>query len=151
MRGLNDGAGFEKGDALIHSTARVLESVCRPGADFAGHISGSRFMMLVQSEDWQARAERALAQFPAVVAAHVSAEVAERGYFIVRTRDGREHVRPLPKLGIGILPVLPGVFESRHEVMAAAKHACHNALAHAGSALYVDESAANAYPQSLLF
>ena len=151
MRGVNDGAGFEKGDALIHSTARVLESVCRPGVDFAGHISGSRFTMLVQSEDWRSRAERALAQFPAVVAAHVSAEVVERGYFAVRTRDGRENVRPLPKLGIGILPVLPGVFETRHEVIASAKHACQNALAHGGSALYVDESAGNAYPQSLLF
>jgi len=70
---------------------------------------------------------------------------------VVDGRDGREHVRPLPKLGIGILPVLPGVFETRHEVVAAAKHACRNALAHAGSALYVDESAGNAYPQSLLF
>src|SRR5689334_25184489 len=34
MRGLNDGGGFEKGDALIHSTARVLESICKPGVDF---------------------------------------------------------------------------------------------------------------------
>lgn len=151
MRGVNDGAGFEKGDALIHSTARVLESVCKPGVDFAGHISGSRFMVLVQSEDWRVRAERALAQFPSVVAAHVGEAVVERGYFAVRTRDGREHVRPLPKLGIGVLPVLPGVFETRHEIMAAAKHACQNALAHAGSALYVDENAGNAYPQSLLF
>lgn len=151
MRGVNDGAGFEKGDALIHSTARVLESVCKPGVDFAGHISGSRFMVLVQSEDWRPRVECAVAQFPSVVAAHVSEAVVERGYFAVRTRDGREHVRPLPKLGIGVLPVLPGVFESRHEVIAAAKHACHNALAQPGSALYVDESAGNAYPQSLLF
>jgi EAL domain-containing protein (putative c-di-GMP-specific phosphodiesterase class I)/GGDEF domain-containing protein len=151
MRGLNDGAGFEKGDALIHATARLLESVCRPGLDFAGHISGSRFALLVQSEDWIDRAQRAIELFPDVVAAHLPRPVAERGYFVMRTREGRDHVRPLPKLGIGVLPVLPGVFETRHEVMAAAKHAARRALAQAGSAIYVDENAANAYPQSLLF
>ena len=151
MRGLNDGAGFEKGDALIHATARLLESVCRPGLDFAGHISGSRFALLVQSEDWADRARRALELFPEVVAAQVPRAVAERGYFVMRTREGRDHVRPLPKLGIGILPVLPGVFETRHEVMAAAKHAAQRALAQPASAMYVDENAANAYPQSVLF
>jgi GGDEF domain-containing protein len=151
MRGLNDGVGFEKGDALIHSTARMLESVCRPGMDFVGHISGSRFAVLLQSEDWHERALRALELFPEAVAAQVPAEVIERGYFVLRTRDGRDEVRPLPKLSIGILPVLPGVFGTRHEVMAAAKHAAQRAIAQPGSATYVDENAANAYPQSLLF
>jgi EAL domain-containing protein (putative c-di-GMP-specific phosphodiesterase class I)/GGDEF domain-containing protein len=151
MRGLNDCAGFEKGDALIHAAARLLESVCLAGVDFAGHISGSRFVMLVQSEDWAARAERALALFPATVAAHIAPEVGSRGYFVVRRRDGHEHVRPFPKLGIGIVPVLPGVFETRHEVMAAAKHAAQQALARPGSAIHVDQEHGNAYPQSILF
>jgi len=151
MRGLNDSEGFEKGDALIHAVARVLESVCRPGLDFAGHVAGSRFVLLVQSEDWEARAARAQALFTTAVAAHVPPSVSERGYFVRRARDGREHVRPLPKLGLGILPILPGVFETRHEVMAAAKHAALRALAQASSATYVDENAANAYPQSMLF
>jgi len=151
MRGLNDGVGFEKGDALIHDTARLLESVCRPGLDFAGHVSGSRFTLLVQSEDWADRARHALELFPAAVAGQAPPEAIERGYFALRMRDGREQVRPLPKLAIGVLPVLPGVFESRHEVMSAAKHACQRALAQAGSAVYVDENAANAYPQSMLF
>jgi GGDEF domain-containing protein len=143
--------GFERGDALIHSTARMLESVCRPGMDFVGHISGSRFAVLLQSEDWHERALRALELFPEAVGAQVPAEVIERGYFVLRTRDGRDEVRPLPKLSIGILPVLPGVFGTRHEVMAAAKHAAQRAIAQPGSATYVDENAANAYPQSLLF
>jgi len=47
--------------------------------------------------------------------------------------------------------VLPGVFESRHEVVGAAKRAAEAAKALAGSAIFVDEQAANAYPQSMLF
>ena len=150
MRGLNDCAGFEKGDALIHATARLLESVCKPGVDFVGHISGSRFALLTQSEDWAVRAGSMLELFPAAVAEQVPREAVERGYFVTRTRDGREHVRPLPKLGIGIVPVLPGVFETRHEVMAAAKHAGQQALAKPGSAMHIDQQHGNAYPQSIL-
>jgi EAL domain-containing protein (putative c-di-GMP-specific phosphodiesterase class I)/GGDEF domain-containing protein len=151
MRGLNDGCGYEKGDALIHDTARLLEAACSPGVDFVGHIAGSRFVVLVQSEDWQPRAERLLAQFAAVVRGHLPIEVFERGYFTARSRDGADRVRPLPRLAIGILPVLPGVFETRHEVVLAAKHAAQQALSQPGSGLYVDQQYGNAYPQSLLF
>jgi GGDEF domain-containing protein len=151
MRGLNDTAGFAKGDSLIHATAELLEEACAPGLDFVGHISGSRFMVLAQSEDWEARAQRLVEKFAAVLEGHVPPEVLARGYFVVKVRDGRESVRPLPKLAVGVLPVLPGVFESRHEVLTAAKHAAHLAIARTGSAVHVDMDHANAYPQSLLF
>lgn len=151
MRGLNDCEGFAKGDSLIHATARLLESSCSPGVDFAGHVSGSRFVVLMQSEDWKVRGERILADFPRVVQAEVSPEVFARGYFIAAGRDGGEKARPLPRLALGILPVLPGVFESRHEVVLAAKHAAQAALAQHGSAIHIDPRYGNAYPQSLLF
>jgi len=151
MRGLNDCRGFEQGDALIHSAARLLEEICQPGVDFVGHVSGSRFVVLMQSEDWRPRAARALGRFPAASEEHVTREALERGYFIARSRDGNEKVRPLPRLVIGIVPVLPGVFESRHEVVACAKQAAQEAMKQAGSALHVDEQHGNAYPQSILF
>ena len=151
MRGLNDSQGFSAGDALIHATARLVESVCEHGIDFAGHFTGSRFVLLMQSDDWQARSERLIADFPPVMEAHVPAKELERGYFTVKRRDGREYVRPMPKLVIGILPVLPGVFESRHEVVAVAKRAAEKAQAQPTSAIYVDQQHGNAYPQSLLF
>ncbi|HEY4999922.1 MAG TPA: GGDEF domain-containing protein [Usitatibacter sp.] len=151
MRGLNDSEGFAAGDALIHATARLVESVCEHGIDFAGHVAGSRFVLLAQSEDWRERAERLLAGFPEVIESHVPFAARERGYFTVKRRDGRDYVRPMPKLVIGVLPVLPGVFESRHEVVAVAKRAAEKAQAQAGSAMYVDQQNGNAYPQSLLF
>ena len=151
MRGLNDSEGFAMGDALIHAAARLLESECEPGIDFAGHVSGSRFVVLMQSDDWMARAERMIERFPAVLEGQLPMQALERGYFTVKRRDGRDYVRPLPRLVVGILPVLPGVFESRHEVVAVAKRAAEKAQAQAGNALYVDHQHANAYPQSVLF
>ncbi len=151
MRGINDTEGFAHGDALIRSTARLLESACEHGIDFAGHVTGSRFVLLMQSGDWRERAEKLLARFPEVLEEHVAKEARERGYFTVKRRDGRDYVRPLPKLVLGILPVLPGVFESLHEVVAVAKRAAEKAQAQAASAMYVDQQHGNAYPQSLLF
>ena len=151
MRGVNDCMGYERGDALIHATARLLESVCQPGVDFAGHIAGTRFVMLVQSEDWSVRAERLVRAFQGSLEAHVPADAMERGYFSAPSRDGRESVRPLPRLGVGILPVLPGVFETRHEVVSVARQAVHQALTQPGTSVHVDQRYGNAYPQSLLF
>ncbi len=151
MRGFNDSEGFEAGDVVIHATARLLEEACQPGVDFAGHVTGCRFVMLVQSEDWRPRAQRLLESFSELLTSHLPLAARERGYFTVRRRDGHEYVRPLPKLAIGILPVLPGVFESRHEVIAVAKRAALKAQAQTAGAVYVDENLGNAYPQSVLF
>ena len=151
LRGLNDAVGFQQGDALIHSAARLLESLCQPGVDFVGHVAGARFAMLLQSEDWLTRAKHAIELWPSVIEEHVPPEPLELGYFSARTRDGQDRVRPLPRLCIGILPVLPGVFESRHEVVQAVREAARRAMAQPGSSYYVDEQHGNAYPQSLLF
>ena len=151
MRGINDGLGFAAGDGLIHDTGRLLESACTPGVDFAGHLAGSRFVVLMQSEDWQPRAEKLVHRFADVVRDRVPAEVCERGYFTARSRDGIDRVLPLPRIAIGVLPVLPGVFETRHEVVDAAKQAAEIAMSQPGSNVHVDQHYGNAYPQSLLF
>ena len=58
----------------------------------------------------------------------------------------------MPKLVIGMLPVLPGVFESRHEVRGSSPSALRRTRSRSrASAIHVDEQHANAYPQSLLF
>ncbi len=151
MRGLNDGEGFKKGDVLIHAVARLLESACAPGVDFVGHVAGSRFVLLMQSTDWRERAQAAIQGFAELIASEVDPDVLARGYYVSTSRDGLDTVRPLPKLAVGILPVLPGVFESRHEVLLTAKQASRNAMNQAASAVHVDEHHGNAYPNSVLF
>jgi GGDEF domain-containing protein len=151
MRGLNDGAGFRKGDALIRDAGALLESACEPDVDLVGHVSGGRFVVLMQSEDWSARAERAITGFAALVGVHAPSEAVERGYFAARTREGREIIRPMPKLAIGLLPVLPGVHESRHEVLSIAKLANREARKLTASAIVVDHYHGNVYPKSVLW
>ena len=150
MRGLNDGLGFREGDALIRAAGQVLEGICEPNVDFVGHVSGARFIVLLQSDDWRARADGAIAAFERQLDAHVPADARARGYFTARTRDGKDVVRPLPKLAIGAVPVLPGLFESRHEVLDSARQANRAALALPTGGVVVDDWAANRYPRSLL-
>ncbi len=150
LRGLNDGAGFAKGDELLRRTGRLLESQCAPGLDLAGHLAGSRFVALVQSEDAIERAQRTVGGLAAILDDIVDPPARGRGYLVATDREGHEHVRPLPRLAIGVLPVLPGVHESRHEVLDLAKRACKAAKAVPGSGLHVDHYHGNAYPQSVL-
>lgn len=151
LRGLNDGAGFAMGDELIRRTGRLIEALCTPGLDLAGHLAGSRFIALVQSEDALERAQLLVAAFVSLRDEIVDAGARERGYFVARDREGREQVRPLPRLAVGVLPVLPGLHESRHEILDLAKRACKVAKAGPGSGLHVDQYHGNAYPQSVLF
>ena len=105
----------------------------------------------MQSEDWAPRADRLVARFADAVREHVPAEVFARGYFSPRSREGAERVLPLPRIAIGVLPVRPGIFGTRHEVVDAAKQAAQLALARPGSNVAVDPQYGSAYPQSLLF
>jgi EAL domain-containing protein (putative c-di-GMP-specific phosphodiesterase class I)/GGDEF domain-containing protein len=149
LAGLNDACGFPAGDALIESTARLLEAACDPAIDLAGQASGTRFVVLAQSDDWEVRAHRVVEAFRRLVRSSVPADVHERGYFTGDSREGCR-VRPLPRLALGVLPVLPGLFETRHEVLACARAASRQAGSGAGSALHVDAQRANAYPRSYL-
>ena len=150
LAGLNDEEGFGSGDGLIQATARLLESTCRPGVDFLSHVGGTRFVALIQGDDWRERADRAVRSFPRLLESHTSAETFARGYFRAAGRDGSPTLRPLPRLVMGVCPVPPGVFVSRSEVLAEAKAACQRAARGPVSALHVEERHAHAYPQSLL-
>jgi EAL domain-containing protein (putative c-di-GMP-specific phosphodiesterase class I)/GGDEF domain-containing protein len=151
MRGLNDEAGFERGDELIRQVARRIEAQVQPHLDLVGHVAGSRFVALVQSEDAIERIGRVIPAFEGTLDGIIEPAVRARGYFISVDREGGERVRPLPRLAAGILPVLPGVHESRHEVLSLAKRACREAKSRPGSGLHVDHHHGNAYPPSLLF
>jgi EAL domain-containing protein (putative c-di-GMP-specific phosphodiesterase class I)/GGDEF domain-containing protein len=120
MEGFNDALGFEKGDALIHATARLIEAACEPGVDLAGHVAGTRFVVLAQSEGTRARLAHVAARFREILEDEVSAEGLARGYLVAESREG-PRVRPLPRLLVAHLSVEPGAFESRHDVLEAAK------------------------------
>ncbi|TKC89407.1 phosphodiesterase [Trinickia terrae] len=61
----NDQYGYWQGDEVLKFAAVVLADICDPTRDFLGHVGGDDFLILFQSEDWQARAQKAIANFNA--------------------------------------------------------------------------------------
>ncbi|QJP72938.1 EAL domain-containing protein [Burkholderia glumae] len=59
----NDQYGYWQGDEVLKFAASVLADACDPTRDFLGHVGGDDFLVLFQSEDWEARAQRAIGRF----------------------------------------------------------------------------------------
>jgi EAL domain-containing protein (putative c-di-GMP-specific phosphodiesterase class I)/GGDEF domain-containing protein len=59
----NDQYGYWQGDEVLKFAAAVLADVCDPTRDFLGHVGGDDFLILFQSDDWQARVMRAIQSF----------------------------------------------------------------------------------------
>ncbi len=59
----NDQYGYWQGDEVLKFAAAVLADACDPTRDFLGHVGGDDFLILFQSDDWQARAQRAIRRF----------------------------------------------------------------------------------------
>ncbi len=59
----NDRYGYWQGDEVLKFAAAVLADVCDPTRDFLGHVGGDDFLILFQSEDWNARVVRAIEAF----------------------------------------------------------------------------------------
>jgi GGDEF domain-containing protein len=139
MKGFNDTYGFQKGDELIRLGGEVLTAVVDGHYDFVGHIYGNRFVMLLQSVDWQTRLTEAMDRFNLSLQTMLTEEIVARGSFVWMGRRGNTEIRPLPRLVIGAAGITSEVCESRHQVMAAAREAVNQAKLTGGSNLTFPE------------
>jgi len=134
----NDVFGYQRGDEAIQLTARVLAEVCDPRIDFLGHIGGDDFVVVLQSDDWEARAQRALLRFEKAVGALFSEGDRERKAFAAEDRQRNARLFPLLTCSMGVVAVSPGTFDSHAEVAAAAAEAKRFAKRRPGNSLFVE-------------
>lgn len=134
----NDVYGFHKGDELIRMTSEILGQFCDPTHDFIGHLGGDDFIILFQSDDWEARCQRILDLFSVKVAAFFSSEDRERGGYFTDDRQGKRIFHPLTSLSLGMVDVKPDTYTSIHQVAAAAGEAKKQAKKTPGNALFVE-------------
>lgn len=134
----NDAYGYRCGDQLIQTLGNTLVEVCDPRLDFIGHIGGDDFMLLVQSEDWHDRLERALRLFEERLPIHVKEEHQRLAGYHGEDRRGEPLFHPLPSLSIGCLLVEANNFHSHYEVSSAVTDAKRQAKKTVGSSLFVE-------------
>jgi EAL domain-containing protein (putative c-di-GMP-specific phosphodiesterase class I)/GGDEF domain-containing protein len=137
----NDVYGYRKGDDVIQLLGHILAANIDPDRDFLGHIGGDDFMLLLQSEDWDARCRAVLAEFEQAVRAFYPPEDCERGGFSSEDRQGRAVFYPLMTLSMGVVRVSPGRFSSHHEIATAATAAKTQAKKSAGNSVFLDRRA----------
>lgn len=139
----NDVYGYRKGDDVIQLTGRLLSEHGDPNRDFIGHIGGDDFMILFQSEDWEARCGRILAQFAPAILEFYSEEDRARGGYLSEDRQGKKVFYSLISLSLGAIKVEPRQYYSHHQIATAAAEAKKQAKKIHGNSLFLDRRQAD--------
>jgi len=137
----NDHYGYWRGDEMIRLMARLTLSHCDSQRDFVGHVGGDDFIMLFQSDDWQLRCERLVADFDTQAAGLYDEGGRAAGGIEAEDRHGVMRFFPLTSLSIGAVRISEGQFRTAEGVASAAAAAKHDAkLAQAGLVVREAES-----------
>ncbi|TLX60475.1 diguanylate phosphodiesterase [Stutzerimonas nosocomialis] len=101
----NDLYGYAKGDQVLLSLAQCQTEQIDPRCDFVGHIGGDDFMLVLCSQDWQARLTELFGAFQArCLPLYRNEHLAAEG-FVGMSRQGTVEHFPLLSLSIGAVRV----------------------------------------------
>ncbi|MEC5160734.1 MULTISPECIES: GGDEF domain-containing protein [unclassified Janthinobacterium] len=134
----NDVYGYRRGDDVIQLCGDILSRHCDANRDFIGHIGGDDFMILFQSEDWEARCHAMLAQFGAAIDDFYSIDDRERGGYLSEDRQGMKVFCSLIGLSLGVIKVEPRQYHTHHQIATAAAEAKKQAKKIHGNSLFLD-------------
>lgn len=141
FKAYNDTYGYLHGDQMIQLLGRLLVKSAADHRDFVGHVGGDDFIVLLQSQDWEARLRQVLREFDSALPQQLSADHLAAGGYTCEDRRGNLVFHPLPALSIGCVRVQAGAFSSHHDVSAALGEAKKEAKRIKGSTLFVERRA----------
>ncbi len=134
----NDAYGYRRGDELIQFVGRLLSNVAIDERDFVGHIGGDDFILLFQSEDWEALCNEVLNTLSKVIPDFYDSKDVEAGGIEVEDRLGNKAFYPFGSISIGAIRVDPALFKSHHEVAGAMNGVKKQAKKIIGNSLFID-------------
>ncbi|MBI3566328.1 MAG: response regulator [Elusimicrobia bacterium] len=104
FKAYNDAYGYDAGDRVIKTLARVLVDEVRNGgpADFIGHIGGDDFIALSTPDRMEEAARRICASFDAAVPSFYNETDRARGCIVAKDRQGNTREFPLLSVSVGI-------------------------------------------------
>lgn len=134
----NDVYGYRKGDEVLQLTGRILATHCDPDRDFVGHIGGDDFLILFQSDDWEARCKLMLDAFAHVIPDFYSAEDVKLAGYVSEDRRGKKVFNPLISLSLGVVKAERGQYISHHQIATAAAEAKKQAKKMPGNSIFIE-------------
>lgn len=141
----NDLYGYWRGDEMLLVLARALAAEADARRDFLGHVGGDDFIVLFQSDDWEARCQRLVGSFNAQAAAMYDAEARAAGGIEAEDRHGVQRFHPLSTVAIGAVRVVGDGRLHAEDVANAAARAKREAKA-TGRAVVLVTMSAGAHP-----
>jgi EAL domain-containing protein (putative c-di-GMP-specific phosphodiesterase class I)/GGDEF domain-containing protein len=137
----NDQYGYFRGDEIIRLLADILTMQVNPRCDFVGHIGGDDFLLVFQSDDWEERCKKMVAEFNQRAQGLFAAEDIARQGIVGEDRHGNTQFFPLTTVAIGAVRVMPP-FPGRPETLAtlAARAKRHAKRAQVGFYLLAGET-----------
>lgn len=139
----NDAYGYRRGDELIQFVGHLLSNVAIAECDFIGHIGGDDFILLFQSDDWEALCLNALNTITKVIPDFYDSKDVQIGGINVEDRIGNKSFFPFGSMSIGAVRVVPKYFQSHHEVAGAMSRAKKEAKKTQGNSLFIDRRSTN--------
>jgi diguanylate cyclase (GGDEF)-like protein len=119
----NDYYGYWRGDEMIKLVATTMRQHCDPQRDFVGHVGGDDFVVLFQSDAWEARCRLIIDEFNARAVTLYDEAARLSGGIHAADRDGAERWYPFARLYVGAVRFEPGESSSPDAVAAAAARA----------------------------
>jgi GGDEF domain-containing protein len=123
----NDHYGYWRGDEMIRLMARLSVACADPQRDFVGHVGGDDFVMLFQSNDWEERCEKLVADFNLSARSMYDDAGLAAGGVHAEDRQGVMRFFSFTTLSIGAVRVRKGQFRNADDVANAAASAKHAA------------------------
>jgi diguanylate cyclase (GGDEF)-like protein len=134
----NDVYGYDKGDFVIQTVAKILVTHTNPDKDFVGHVGGDDFIIVFQSLNWQERCEAILTEIKQVVPSFYHEQ--DRQQFGICTLDRAGHKTFFSFLSLSIGIVIPDLdyCSSHHDIATLATDAKHKAKKIEGNYLFIE-------------
>ncbi|CAM4070567.1 bifunctional diguanylate cyclase/phosphodiesterase [Vreelandella rituensis] len=150
FKAFNDAYGYARGDHVIISLSRLLQSQVENAGGFIGHIGGDDFMMLLGVEDWQHVCKQILEHFAIMAPDFYADSDRERGGIQVENRRGVVSFFPIVSVSIAVKPIEIGTPCKPLDISADLSELKHQAKKIAGNSLFVErrESREGLTPQA---
>lgn len=138
----NDHYGFERGDVVIKTVARLLETILSevaPGdSSFAGHIGGDDYLLLLRPQDSLVVADLLIKRFQSRLPEFHGREDFECGCYNSTNRTGAAECFDLLSLSIGIVSTEVQKMNSYAALSSLASEVKHAAKKQKGSSIFRD-------------
>ncbi len=106
FKAFNDSYGYARGSEVIKATARIIEEVVAEigtEEDFVGHIGGDDLVVITSPDRYPDMCGAIIERFDKMIVDYYDTEDRDRGYIIVRNRQGQEMIFPIMTISIAVV------------------------------------------------